>query len=124
MPAQKLDGPGTQRMKTLEEAYIALQGIHGMVERMAMDLKVQKPVSILAQQIKRSASPLQGQLKGQYAVIADQVSALILSAGRGGNESVRLRILREHVGQIRTALEVAMQKVREQHSVDIESPAS
>jgi hypothetical protein len=122
MAATKLDGPGTQKMKTLEEAMIGLQGLHGLVERMAMDMKAQKHVGVLVMQIKRMAAPLQGQLKGQYAMIADQVSAMILSAGRGGSDAVRLRTMREHVGQIRTALEVAMQKVKEQHSVDIESP--
>jgi hypothetical protein len=121
MAATKLDGPGTQKMKTLEEVMIGLQGLHGIVERMAMDMKVQKPVGVLVMQIKRMASPLQGQLKGQFSIIADQVSAMILAAGRGGSDAVRLRTMREHVGQIRTALEVAMQKVKEQHSVDIES---
>jgi hypothetical protein len=124
MAATKLDGPGTQKMRTLDEALVALQGIHGMVERMAMDLKAHKPAAVLAQQVKRAASPLQGQLKGQFSLIADQVSSLILVAGRGASETVRLRLLREHVGQIRTGLEVAMQKVREEHSVDIVSPGS
>lgn len=119
MAATKLDGPGIQKMKTLEEVLIGLQGLHGIVERMAMDMKAQKPVGVLAMQIKRMASPLQGQLKGQFAVIADQVSALILAAGRGGSDAVRLRTMREHVGQIRTAIEIAMHKVKEQHSVDI-----
>ena len=122
MAATKLDGPGIQKMKALDEALVALQGIHGMVERMAMDMKSQKPVSVLAQQVKRSATPLQSQLKGQFSLIADQVSALILAASRGASETVRLRILRENVGQIRASLEVAMQKVKEQHSVSIASP--
>jgi hypothetical protein len=124
MAATKLDGPGIQKMRTLDEALVALQGIHGMVERLAMDLKAHKPGVILAQQIKRAATPLQGQLKGQFSLIADHVSSLILVAGRGASETVRLRILREHVGQIRTELEVAMQKVRDEHSVDIISPGS
>ena len=33
---------------------------------------------------------------------------------------VRLRVLREYVGQLRQAVEVAMKKVKEEHSVDIE----
>ncbi|HVT37715.1 MAG TPA: hypothetical protein VHE78_01600 [Gemmatimonadaceae bacterium] len=111
-------------MRTLDEALVALQGIHGMVERMAMELKAHKPAAVLAQQVKRAASPLQGQLKGQFSLIADHVSSLILVAGRGASEGVRLRILREHVGQIRAELEVAMHKVREEHSVEIVSPGS
>ena len=120
MAATKLDGPGTQKMRTLEESLIALQGLHGIVERMAMDLKAQRPVGIVLLQIKRLAAPLQGQLKGQFGLIADHVSALILAAGRGGSDGVKLRALREHVGHIRTALDVAVQKVREQHAVDID----
>lgn len=120
MAATKLDGAGAQKMKTIEEALMALQSIHGMVERMAIEVKKQKSVGILPQQIKRSAGMLQGQLKGQFGVIADQFAAMILSSTRGGSDVVRLRILREHVAQIRTALDIAAHKVKEQHSVDID----
>lgn len=120
MAATKLDGAGAQKMKTIEEALMALQTIHGMVERMAIEVKKQGTVGILPQQIKRSAAMLQGQLKGQFGVIADQFAAMVLASGRGGSDVVRLRTLREHVAQIRTALEIASSKVKEQHSVDIE----
>jgi hypothetical protein len=120
MAATKLDGAGAQKMKTLEEAQMALQSIHGMVERMAIEVKKQGSVGILPQQIKRSAAMLQGQLKGQFGVIADQFAAMILASSRGGSDTVRLRTLREHVAQIRTALDIASSKVKEQHSVDIE----
>lgn len=99
---------------------MALQSIHGMVERMAIEVKKQGSVGILPQQIKRSAAMLQGQLKGQFGVIADQFAAMILASSRGGSDTVRLRTLREHVAQIRTALDIASSKVKEQHSVDIE----
>ena len=122
MAATKLDGPGTQKLKTLEEALHSLQTLHGLVERMAMDLKQQRPTTILALQVKRLSVPLQGQLKGQFAIIADQVSAMILTAGRGGSESIRVRSLREYVAQIRAALEIAVGKVKEQHAVEIDSP--
>lgn len=120
MAASKLDGAGTQKMKTLEEALATLQTIHGMVERMAIEIKSQKSAGMLPQQIKRIAVPLQGQLKGQFGMIADQVAAMILAAGRGGGEQAKLRSLREHVGQIRNALEVMQSKVKENHSVKIE----
>jgi hypothetical protein len=45
---------------------------------------------------------------------------MILASGRGGSETIRVRALREHVAQIRAALEVAVGKVKEQHSVEIE----
>ncbi len=120
MAGVKLDGAGTQKMKTLEEALITLQTIHGLVERMAIDIKGQKSVGILPQQIKRVATPLQGQLKGQFGLIADQVSAMILATGKGGSDSLRLRSLREFVAQIRTAIELNVNKVKEAHAVEIE----
>ena len=120
MAATKLDGAGAQKMKTIEEALMALQSIHGMVERMAIEVKKQGSVGIIPQQIKRAAGMLQGQLKGQFGLIADQFAAMVLVSSRGGSDVVRLRTLREHVAQIRTALEIAANKVKEQHSVDIE----
>lgn len=120
MGGTKLDGAGAQKMKTLEEALTTLQTIHGMVERMAVEVKTQKGVGIIPQQIKRIATPLQGQLKGQFGLIADQVSGMILAAGRGGGEQTKVRSLREYVAQIRTALEISMAKVKDQHSVAIE----
>jgi hypothetical protein len=120
MAATKLDGAGAQKMKTLEEALNSLQSIHGMVERMGIEVKKGGSVGILPQQIKRSAATLQGQLKGQFGVIADQFAAMILAVSRGGSDSVRLRGMREYVAQIRTALEIAANKVKEQHSVEIQ----
>jgi len=123
MAATKLDGAGTQKMKTIEEALMELQSIHGMVERMAIEIRRQNDVGILPQQIKRAATTLHGQLSGQFGLIADQVAAVVLVSGRGGGEGIRLRSLREHVAQIRTLLEIAATKVKEQHSVDIEMAA-
>ena len=120
MAATKLDGAGTQKMKTIEDALVALQTIHGMVERMAVEIKRQGSIGIIPQQIKRNAGMLQGQLKGQFGVIADQFASMALISSRGGSDVVRLRSLREHVAQIRTALEIAAHKVKEQHSVDID----
>lgn len=123
MAGTKLDGAGTQKMKTLEEALHTLQTIHGHVERMAIEVKSQRGTGIIPQQIKRIAGPLQGQLKGQFGLIADQVSGMILAAGRGGGEQLKVRALREYVAQIRTAVEISMAKVKEQHSVEIEGAA-
>ncbi|MBX3174389.1 MAG: hypothetical protein KF709_08240 [Gemmatimonadaceae bacterium] len=120
MAGVKLDGAGAQKMKTIEEALATIQTIHGHVERMAIDVKNQRGVGIIPGQIKRIATPLQGQLKGQFGLIADQVSAMILASGRGGGEQTKVRALREYVGQIRTALEIMQAKVKEQHAVPIE----
>lgn len=121
MAGVKLDGAGTQKMKTLEEALSTVQTIHGHVERMAVEVKNQKGAGVIPQQIKRIATPLQGQLKAQFGLIADQVSAMILAAGRGGGEQLKVRALREYVAQIRTALEISQAKVKEQHAVPIET---
>ncbi len=120
MAGVKLDGAGAAKMKTLEEALTTIQSIHGMVERMAVEVKSQKGAGIIPQQIKRIAAPLQGQLKGQFGLIADQVAGMILATGRGGGEQTKVRALREYVAQIRTALEISQAKVKDQHAVPIE----
>jgi hypothetical protein len=120
MAGTKLDGAGVQKMKTLEAALVTLQSIHGMVERMAIDVKAQKIGSTIPNQVKRTAVPLQGQLKGQFGLIADQITGMILATGRGGGDQTKLRAMREYVAQIRTALEIAANKVKEQHAVEIE----
>jgi len=120
MGGTKLDGAGAAKMKTLEDALSTLQTIHGQVERMAIDVKNNRGVGVTPGQIKRTAGPMQGQLKGQFGVIADHVTAMVLSMGRGGGEQAKVRMLREYVGQIRTALEMAATKVKENHAVNIE----
>jgi hypothetical protein len=120
MSGTKLDAAGTLQMKTLDEATLVLQRLHALVERMAVEVKAEKGVGVYGPQIKRIATPLQGQLKGQFGLIADQVAQLILVSGRGGGEQMKVRSLRESVAQIRTALELAAAKVKEQHSVPID----
>jgi len=120
MPPTKLDSAGMMKLKTLGEAALTLQKIHALVGRVAVEVKAQRPVGVMPQQIKRVATPLQGQLKGQFSLIADQVAQLILIAGRGGNEQVRLRSLRELTAQLRTMVELSEAKVRDQHTVPIE----
>ncbi|MFN0098036.1 MAG: hypothetical protein ACKVS7_05115 [Gemmatimonadaceae bacterium] len=121
MAGVKLDGAGAQKMKTIEEALKTLQSMHGMVERMAIEVKNQKSAGVIPQQIKRLATPLQGQLKGQFGLIADQVSAMILASGRGGGDQLKVRAMREYVAQLRQALEIAATKVKDQHAVAIET---
>lgn len=121
MGGTKLDGAGTQKMKTLEDALVTIQTIHGMIERAALEAKAQKPVGVIPQQIKRIAVPLQGQLKGQFGLIADQVAAFILSTTRGGGgDQAKVRSMREGIAMIRTAVELNVNKVKEQHAVAIE----
>lgn len=121
MAATKLDGAGTQKMKTLEEALHTVATIHSTIERGAVDVKAQKSLGVIPQQIKRMAVPMQGQLKGQFGVIADQVAGFILSSTRGGGgDQSKIRGMREGIAQIKTALELAANKVKEQHAVAID----
>lgn len=116
MSGPKLDGAGIAKMATLEEAQLQLTRIHAIVERMAIEVRGQKPTAQMRQQIQRAATPLVGLLKGQFGMISDLVAALILVLSRGGSDQTRLRSLREFVGQIRTALEIAVNKTKEQHT--------
>ena len=114
-PGPKLDGAGVQKMKTLEEATTMLHRLHGLVETYAIAVKKSQPTSHYIQQIRRALPPLIGLLKGQFGMIADQVAALNLLATRGSNEQTRLRVLREGVGSVRIAIDIAMVRVKENH---------
>ena len=119
MAGPKLDGAGTNKMKTLEEALESLQRLHGIVERMAMEVRAQKPTSAFGAQIRRAATPLVGQLKGQFGMISDLVTNLILVSTRGGGgDQAKLRSMREAIAQIRTALEIAVTRTKDQHTVE------
>lgn len=119
---KKLDGAGLAKMHTLDDAVAQIQRVHSIVERMALAVRSNQDTSAFRQQIQRAASPLVGMLKAQFALISDQVSTMMLVLTRGGGEQMRLRALREQVAQIRAALEIAVAKVKEQHTVD-DSPA-
>lgn len=121
MGSVKLDGAGTQKMKTLEEGFLTLTRINAMVERAAVEVKTNKPIGAAAQQIKRIAVPLQGQLKGQFGMIADQVASYILGITRGGGgDQAKIRTMREGLAQIRQAMDLAVSKVKADHSVEID----
>jgi hypothetical protein len=109
----KLTGSGVQRLQTLEEANAKLQTLHGIVEKMAMAVRSQQPIQPWVQSLKRSAVPLAGLLKGHYGMLADQVTGLYLVATRGGGDRIRVNNLREAIGGLRSALEIAERKVYE-----------
>lgn len=122
MAGIKLDGAGVQKMKTLEEATIQLQKLHGIVEQYALAMKQNKPTSLYGMQVKRALTPLVGMLKPQFGLIADQVAAMNLVAGRGGAETAKVRMLREGIGSLRQALEIAVVRVKATHEVKDEAP--
>jgi hypothetical protein len=120
----KLDGAGIQKMKTIDEALIQLQRLHGVVELYALTLKQKKPTTLFTSQIKRMIFPLAGLLKPQFGLIADQISTLGLASSRGSSEQVRVRVLREGVASIRMALEIATVRIKDNHAVkDEPAPA-
>jgi hypothetical protein len=123
MAGPKLDGAGIQKMNTLDEAATQLQRLHGIVETYALALKRNQPTSLYGMQVKRAISPLVGLLKPQFGLIADQAAALNLVAGRGGSEVAKIRQLREGVGSLRQALEIAVVRVKDNHTVK-EEPAA
>jgi hypothetical protein len=117
MAGTKLDGAGIQKMKTLETAFAQLQRLHGVVETYALALKRAQPTTLYGMQVKRAISPIVGLLKPQFGLIADQVATLNLVASRGGSEVTKVRVLREGVGQLRQALEIAVVRVKDNHTV-------
>jgi hypothetical protein len=121
MASVRLDGAGIAKMKTLDEAMLLLQRIHGLVETYAMAIKRGQPAGPLVQNIRRTMPTLSENLKGQFGLIADQVMAVNLSTSRGASEQVRVRTLREGVAQIKQALEIAVTQVKDRHAMKEES---
>jgi hypothetical protein len=113
----RLDSAGQNKMKTLEEAILLLQRIHGVVEQYAMALKRNQPTSTYVMNVRRQLPTLAANLKNQFGMISDQVTAVVLASSRGASEQVRLRGLREGVAQIKQALEIAITQTKDKHKV-------
>jgi len=121
MAGPKLDGAGTEKMKTLDEALIRLHRIHGLVETYALAIKRSQPPATYLMPIRRTLPTLASLLKGQFGMISDQVMALNMGVSRGSNEQVRVRMLREGIGALRQAIDVAIVRVKENHAEEKES---
>jgi len=119
--AKKLDGAGAVKMSTLADANVGIQRLHGIVEQMAMANKNARPINVMGMQFRRAATPLVGLLKGNFSPMSDTVTAMILIATRNGNDSTRVRSLRELIGSLKTQLEISTNKVKEHHSIDEET---
>ena len=120
----KLDGAGTAKMETLEEAGTHLQRLHGIVEHMAMAVRSQQSTAQYGAQLRRAGAPLVGLLKGQFGMISDQITAMLLIATRGGGDQNKLRALRESIAQIRIQLEIAVAKTKEKHAIEEKDAAN
>jgi hypothetical protein len=117
MAGIKLDAAGQNKIKTLDEALLLLQRIHGLVEMYAVAIKNGQATGSFVQNIRRQLPTLAANLKGQFGMISDQVTAVNLAASRGASEAVRLRQLREGVAQIKQAIEIAMTQTKDKHKV-------
>lgn len=123
MSGAKMDSAGIIKLKVLDEALLLLQRIHGVVEQYALAVKRDQPGGALVMNIRRQLPTLAEMLKGQFGMIADQVTALNLAASRGASEQVRIRVLREGVAQARQAIEIAMTQTKDKHTVKEEKAA-
>lgn len=117
MAGLRLDSAGLNKMKTLDDALLLLQRIHGIVEQYAMAVKRNQPASVFTMNLRRSLPSLAENLKAQFGMIADQVTQLNLSTTRGSSENQRVRSLREGVAQVRQALEIAVTQTKEKHAM-------
>ena len=117
MAGIKLDGAGQAKMKTLEDATVILQRIHNLVEQYALAVKRNQSAGSYMMNLKRQFPALASLLKGQFGMIADQVFAINLQIGRGSNETMRVRQMREGVAVIRQALEIMVAHVLEKHQM-------
>jgi len=122
MAGLKLDAAGVNKLKTLDEALLLLQRIHGLVEQYAMALKRNQPTSTFVQNIRRQLPTLAANLKNQFGMISDQVTAVNLAASRGASEAVRLRQMREGVAQVKQAIEIALTQTKDKHKVVEKGP--
>jgi len=116
MAGLKLDGAGTAKLKTLEEALNALGRIHGDVEQWALASKRNQPTSLYPMKLRRALPQLATLLKGQFGMISDQIMAVNLASSRGAAEAPKIRALREGVAQVRQAIEIAVTRTKEAHA--------
>jgi hypothetical protein len=119
---KELDPAGRLKMALLETASISAQRLHGLVERLASASSKNEPISSYMQQFKRSAPPLVSMLKPQFGMIADLLTQMIVIAGRSGSDQIRVRALREGIGQLKMQIELAGIRVKETHAVKVDAP--
>jgi hypothetical protein len=118
----KLDAVGTVKLKTLDEALLLVQRIHGLVEQYAVAFKRGQPTTTYVMNLRRSLPSLAANLKAHFSLIADEVLSLNLATSRGASEQTRLRLLREGVARIRTNMEIAAIQTRAKHQESEEKP--
>ena len=124
MAGLKLDGTGQVKMATLDAAMHVAMTLNAQAERMAVAVKGNaKGTQNYVSAYKRAATPLVGQLKGQFGMIAEIVANSILLVSRpGGGDVMRVRVMREGVAQLKVQLEIAISHVKEKHAKHDDKP--
>jgi len=118
----KLDAAGLNKLKALDDALLLLQRINGIVEQYALALKRNQPASVYVQNVRRQLPTLAENLRTHFGSISDLVIGVNLAASRGASEVMRLRVLREGVAQIRTAMDIAVIQTKAKHAIDEANP--
>ncbi|MEP6492662.1 MAG: hypothetical protein ABJF01_08295 [bacterium] len=121
MAGPKLDGAGTAKLKTLDDAMLLLQRVNGLVEQYAIAVKNGQPATQFLMNFRRTLPSLAANLKGQFGLIADQALAINLAASRGASESMRVRTMREGMGHLKQAIEIAFTQTKDRHAIREES---
>lgn len=116
MAGLRLDSAGVNKMKTLDDALLHLQRIHGVVEQYAMAVKRNQPASTFTMNLRRQLPSLAANLKAQFGMIAEQITAVNLATTRGASDAQRVRGLREGVAQVKQALEIAVTQTKDRHA--------
>ena len=122
MSQVKLDAAGLNKLKALDDALLLLQRINGIVEQYALALKRNQPASVYVQNVRRQLPTLAENLRTHFGSISDLVIGVNLAASRGASEVMRLRVLREGVAQIRTAMDIAVIQTKAKHAIDEANP--
>lgn len=113
----KLDGAGTAKLKTLDDAILLLQRLNGLVEQYAIAVKNNQPSGPFLTTFRRTLPSFAANIKSQFGLIAEQAVALNLATSRGASEAMRVRTMREGMALLKQALEIAIVQTRTRHTV-------
>lgn len=99
-----------QKLAQLDTFGGKVQHVHGLVERLAVNVAEDERWSQL---LRRALTQLKMELMGAgFDAMAQQCGALEMAARRGGSRVTKVRILREGVGSLRQQIEVEQRAVR------------
>jgi hypothetical protein len=125
MAKPTVDGQGQAKLEVLEAAAAIAQTLHGMIEKHAIAVRANSPTTSFAQTLKRTATPLVGMLRGQFKLLSDLATDLILISGRGGGSEVsKLRMLREKIGLLKSGIELSVTSTLSKHTIKDDKPAT